>query len=525
VANSEWCPHCGAKDNLVADGSRFDHRTGERKKKLRCTECERSTQNPLDYDPKINIFDTLSRPLPKTNRYVITCAQNATNYHKKFLTSLVKYCDHNDAELLIIPIRYKNPTSTWSKTAKKYDWWHEDLMPFMFVDRANIVPGLTILADIRTQLTAEKPLTGFETITGESWGILGHPKLQLTAIASPAHKLPKIMTTTGAVTLSDNYIDSKAGKKGQFHHTYGACIVEVDGDKTHIRQINAMKNGTFIDLEKKYTPDGVEDAPPAAALIMGDTHVQFVDPDVVDATFNGKHSIVETLKPRQLVFHDVLDFYSQNWHDKKNPFIQYGKHVAQMSNVADEVDMTCRFLNQMVPKGTKAIIVPSNHNEGLDRWIRDHDWKTDPSHMEFYLETALEMLRSTKMEDRGVTTVDPFRYWAEKKLLCDNIFLNRDDPYEIQGIECGFHGDEGPNGAKGSIEAFKRIASKTVIGHFHWPAISEGCYQVGTNSRLKLQYNTGPSSWMHADCVIYANGKRSLIMILDGDWRLHSKKK
>jgi hypothetical protein len=30
---------------------------------------------------------------------------------------------------------------------------------------------------------------------------------------------------------------------------------------------------------------------------------------------------------------------------------------------------------------------------------------------------------------------------------------------------------------------------------------------------------------MHADCVIYANGKRSLIMILDGDWRLHSKKK
>lgn len=517
---SLWCPHCGAKDRLISHGSRFDHRLEKKVKKVKCQECERSTIKPLDYDPRTNIFETFSKPLPKSDRYVITCAQNATKYHKKFLETLLTYCDHNNAELLIIPIRYKNPTSMWSEKAKQYDWWHKDLLPYMFVDRVNITPGLCLLADIRTQLTAERPLTGFETITGDAWGILGHPKLQLTAIAAPSHKVPKVMTSTGAVTLADNYIDSKAGKKGEFHHTFGACVVEVDGNKTHIRQINALKNGTFIDLDKKYAPKKVEPAPPAAALVMGDTHVQFVDPKVVDATFTNSDGIVKTLKPRQLVFHDVLDFYSQNWHDRNNPFIKYGKHAAGMANVADEVDLTCRFLNQMVPEGVKAVIVPSNHNEGLDRWIKEHDWKIDPAHMEFYLQTALEMIRSTKMEDRGVTHIDPFRYWAEKKLICDYTFLDRDDPYLIQGIECGFHGDQGPNGSRGSAESFKRIAAKTIIGHFHWPAIAEGCYQVGTNSRLKLQYNTGPSSWMHADCVVYANGKRSLIIIQDGDWRL-----
>lgn len=515
-----WCPHCGEKGRLVSDGSRFNHARGEREKKWRCNSCERSTTVPLDYDPKSNVFNELSRPLPKTNRYVITCAQNATRVHIKFLHTLEKYCSINDAALIIIPLRYKNPTSTWSNQAKSHDWWATEIVQYLFTDRVDLAPNLVVLGDIRTQLTAEKPLTGFESITGTKWGILGHPKLQLQTIAAPQTRWPKLMTTTGAVTVGDNYIDSKAGKKGEFHHTLGACVVEVDGELCHVRQINALKNGSFIDLDKKYTTEGQEDAPPASALVMGDTHVQFCDQNVIQATFKNKDCIIKTLKPKTLVFHDVLDFYSQNHWDRSNPFIKYGKHVAGLDNVQQEVDLTCRFLNEMVPDGTRGVIVPSNHNEGLDRWIREHDWKTDPSHMEFYLETALAMIKSTRMEERGVVTEDPFQYWAKQKLLGDFILLNRDEDFSVHGIELGFHGDQGPNGAKGSAESFKRIGAKTVIGHFHRPQIEEGCYQVGTNSRLQLQYTTGPSAWLHSDCVIYANGKRSLINILDGRWRL-----
>jgi len=60
---------------------------------------------------------------------------------------------------------------------------------------------------------------------------------------------------------------------------------------------------------------------------------------------------------------------------------------------------------------------------------------------------------------------------------------------------------------------------KTVIGHSHSPAILDGCYQVGVTGRLNQDYNDLPSSWMNTHCVIYANGKRSLLHVIEGEWR------
>ena len=73
------------------------------------------------------------------------------------------------------------------------------------------------------------------------------------------------------------------------------------------------------------------------------------------------------------------------------------------------------------------------------------------------------------------------------------------------------HGDRGPNGARGSAKNLRRIGIKSVIGHSHSPQISEGCYQVGTSSRLKLEYNEGPSGWLNTHCVIHADGKRQFV--------------
>jgi hypothetical protein len=99
-------------------------------------------------------------------------------------------------------------------------------------------------------------------------------------------------------------------------------------------------------------------------------------------------------------------------------------------------------------------------------------------------------------------------------------FLERDESFQVVGIELGMHGDRGPNGARGSIRNLARIGVKSIIGHTHSPGINEGCYQVGTSTRLKLEYNSGPSGWLNTHCVIYANGKRSLITVINGEWRL-----
>ena len=118
-------------------------------------------------------------------------------------------------------------------------------------------------------------------------------------MATPQSSLPKILTTTGAVTQK-NYIQGKAGKLGEFHHTFGACVVELKNGLFHLRQINALDDGSFIDLTEEYSPHGVAKAGRALALVMGDTHQEFVDPNVVKATFDGPNSIVSVLKPQHL---------------------------------------------------------------------------------------------------------------------------------------------------------------------------------------------------------------------------------
>ena len=64
----------------------------------------------------------------------------------------------------------------------------------------------------------------------------------------------------------------------------------------------------------------------------------------------------------------------------------------------------------------------------------------------------------------------------------------------------------------------RRIGAKTIIGHSHSPGIEEGCYQAGTSTNLRLEYNLGPSSWLNAHVVLYGNGKRAILPIIDGLW-------
>jgi hypothetical protein len=90
----------------------------------------------------------------------------------------------------------------------------------------------------------------------------------------------------------------------------------------------------------------------------------------------------------------------------------------------------------------------------------------------------------------------------------------------VEGIECGLHGHYGANGGKGGLKSFARIGVKTITAHAHTPGIEEGAYRVGTSTKLTRGYTHGPSSWLQTHCLIYPNGKRTLINIIDGKWRL-----
>lgn len=454
-----------------------------------------------------------------TQRYVITSAQNATPIHEAFFATLKTYAYLRGAKLIVIPYRYRNPTSWHTKDLEHDDWWASGLAEFITDQRFDINEHLTVLADIKTQPTASRPLTGLETITGLRSAIVGHPKLELTTVATPQSRMAKIMTTTGTCTIR-NYLESKAGKRAEFHHTFGACVVEVSGKRFHMRQINAAEEGSFIDLDTKYDGRRVSKVR-AKALVCGDIHVDVVDPAVVKATFEGPDSLSNLIRPEYVVYHDLLDFASRNHHHSKDPFVNYAKFHAGKDDVRAELERACAFVDRYTPEDARAVLVPSNHPDALARWVKETDPRLDPRNAVFWAQTFEFMCRRSKMTERGSFTPCPFNFWAEQliDMFDSTIFLTRGESFSLLGIELGLHGDMGSNGSRGSRKGLSKIGVKSILGHSHSPGITDGSYQTGTSTFLALDYSKGPSSWLQTHCILYANGKRSLVNIIDGEWR------
>lgn len=527
MANKLKCTRCGGPMNK--DGTR-----GGGRQRYACKDkaCGLQTSRAAQHDPNAGdgVSPVISREIARemkrkskgAKRYVITAAQNATPVHAPFLAALHSYCEHRGAELIVVPYRYHNATSIWSQAAQSQDWWAEEVIPFLMDKRVELGDHLIVLGDIKTQPTASRPTQGLETMTGARSAVVAHPKLELVSVPTPQSRLPKLITTTGAVTVP-NYVDARAGKKGEFHHTFGACVIEVTpSGGFHMRQINALRDGSFHELNYRYTSDGLPEEAPVAALVMGDSHVEFIDQEVVDATF-GKGGIVPVLKPGVLVWHDVFDCYARNHHTMKDPFNAIAKYHAGRDSVYNELVRCFRFIEKHTPPDTLNVIVESNHHNHLARWVREADPRADPENAVTWAQTFAMMAGNSHMGANGAFVPDPFAWWGEKLLPEDVLsrtrFLGPDESMTVMGIELGYHGDRGANGARGSIAQFGKIGAKTVIGHGHSPGIRDGVYQTGTNSKLRLEYNHGPSSWLHTDCLIYANGKRSLINIINGEWR------
>lgn len=501
---------CGAELSLTA----FDKNGDGDYRRSTCRRCRGSKQRraaPVKTEPEKRFTRALN-----AQRYLITSAQNSTPVHAPFFATLKRAAEFMGAELVVIPFRYKNPTSVFNDRFR--DHWAPELAPYLHNTRKKLNANLMLAADVKIQPTAGSPLDGFEALTGSESCIIGHPKMQFRSVPKMGRH-PKILTTTGACTAR-NYTDSKAGKLGAFHHYLGALLVEIDGSFFQIRQLNADRvTGEFTDLDLHYTAKGVSVAPRAAGLMMGDIHARFNSKSVDRATF-GPGGIVETLRPETLLWEDTNDDYAVNPHHAGNPFIAHAKSQAGFGDPKAEVEHAVQFVKDRTPKGTRSVIVASNHDDFLARWILSTDWRFCGSKA-FYLETAAAMLRSAVMTEEGASYSDPFAYWVNRlkgdaPIRC----LKRNENFKVAGIECSLHGHKGPNGSRATMKNLARVGVKVNSAHAHSPGIEEGHYRVGTSTPLSLEYTSGPSSWLNTHCVIYANGKRALINIVEGRWRV-----
>jgi hypothetical protein len=443
------------------------------------------------------------------DKFIISSVQVNTDLDRNFWASIKQYAQHNNAAIILRPVYY-----LW-KHNKKSRVFDGEVQPYLYENEIRLHAGLVVM-DVPVSATAVNPLSALDGLTGKMSGIVGHPQIQMKTVATPQSTMPKIMTTTGSISDKTNYSPSKAGKKGAFHHTLGAVVVELDGPIFHIRSVTGDNKGCFYDVNKKYTPDGVEEVERIPAIVTGDEHVWWMDPEVSDATYLREDSIVNVTKPMKIVRHDVSDSFSiSHWH-RDDVLTRFMKYRNNMNCLATELEDAATFMNMTTPPDTENIVVASNHHDHVMRWLNEVDWRQDMSNAIIYHQMWNALLVTAR---DGNWKLDPFVWWMDSRVTPPTKWLSRDDPVSIRGIMVSMHGDRGSNGSRGSLNNLKNIGVKSIIAHTHSPGIDKGCYQVGTSTIFNMPYTKGPSSWLNTHALIHPNGKRQLIHVIRGKWR------
>ena len=494
--------------------------------------------------------------LPKkgeVKRYLCTSAQNNTYLHEELFANLLVFAEYAGAELLISRFAYQRSglnrggdKAYWSKnyedqrmehgvqdkTEKLYGSdryvWPEAVYDHVSDERLELAPGLVWCGEWQRNPTTVNPLSGFQVYTGQKSGIFPHVKLCLESVPTSKHEPAKFNYTTGTITMR-NYIQKGAGLKAEFHHCYGAVLVEVDSDGDwFVRQISADSDGTFYDLDVKVQDGEITHFHRVEGLTLGDIHRERIDPVVAKVTA----TMHDNLNPIHTFYHDIINFGPRNHHDSKDPFKTFRRHVKGEENVRAEVEQAMEYLAHQAAHWpeTKHVVVDSNHDRALERWLRETDWRHDPVNMMFYMESVHAKLESIA----NTTDFHMLRHWwlqynenpkhTGNRYQGNVQFLDEDESFVIcddahGGIETGMHGHLGANGGRGNIRTFAKMGRRANVGHSHSAGIVEGIWQAGTSSLLDLEYNKGMSSWSHSHILTYENGKRAMITIRNGKYK------
>ena len=447
----------------------------------------------------------------KVTRYVISAIQNDTDINKKFMATLDHFCKLKKAEMILIPTKYLGKLEKAT--------WDERYTNRICDTERNIGKSVKILGDLELLSSLENPCAGFDAVSKGKTIFVGHPQYYLKSLPRNTSEQPRFLIATGAVTVPNVNSNSKAGKKALQNHTLVAQYLSIVDEGTpkeelHIRAL-CFDGVGFFDVDGYYADKTFKPGVTLEALVPGDDHVIEIDPSVMGNVYTNKNSMVNILKPKIIVHHDTLDCTAITHHAKGLVVKQNAMEKNGTNDLEKELTVTCEFVLNTTPAKTKALIVASNHNEHLDRWLQDPDSNLDRKNAKLY---HWFMYNRMLDENKGKTAFQMYMNHFYPKSLQNVEFLNRDVPRLIKGIEVHNHGDLSANGGKNGKTFFPKYDHKVIHGHIHSPSVDKTSYCVGTSSKYKLSYTSGNTSWNHTVCLIYANGERQLVHILNNKW-------
>jgi len=461
----------------------------------------------------------------KVKRFILTSAQNNCQVHAGLLKNLEALATHVAGEIkvsftLYDKTGYRGILRDQAPSPRAHDiWWDKAVLPYVTNEHTLLHRRLAFCGELDLLATMRNPLAGFDSYAGRTSLIIPHNTFAMRCVPGRRHQMPKELYTTGSLT-QPNFIQRRSGQLAHFHHILGALLVEVDHDKCwYVHHLNADKNGDFMWLDCRVSNGRVSPAHQdnVKALVVGDVHNEKLSHPVAEVSLFSATSPLRALKPATVILHDLIDFTSRNHHNIDDPLFRQTPAALHVT-IASEMMKARTFLNDLRKHMVGPIvIVQSNHDLALRRWVQRTDWRTDPVNAEFYLRLAV--IAVSRLKDGCKCNLLKEAIDMSGRIEGLVRWLDTDESYEVAGIECGMHGDIGPNGSKGSPKNLSRLGFKTFTAHTHTPSIVDGCYTVGVLGRLDMDYNKGPSSWMHAHGIIYANGKRAFIQIKNGKWR------
>jgi hypothetical protein len=443
------------------------------------------------------------KSVKKSKVYIITTAVTEAPVHKPFLHNLKCYAEYRMGQLIILP----------SLATGKSQYTLDPLLADQNVvlNDLHLNTNFMILG-LKNTAKAVDPTTGLPRAGRRGGSIVtASPKQRLKYIATGIQTLPNAIMTTGAVTLPHYGTKALQWEKSAYmanlDHVMGAIIVEIDGNKFHFRQIQADKHGNFVDLNHIAYQGLITETSPKA-LVLGDWHVGSTNQLARKASIEQ----IKFLKPKYIFLHDFADMLSANAH-LLGKELTLGKMARKGKlSLAKELEACAKELDLLAALVPKVVIVKSNHDDFLDRYLNEGRYVKDHENHILALELAVAMAEGYSPLAYGVK-----KFGSKAKNV---IWLEEDESFEVEGIECGAHGHRGSGGTRGSPQSMENAFLRSVSGHNHTPQILRGTYIVGTNTDTNPDYGKGPSSWFNTNCSIYKHGLRQLINAINGDWKI-----
>ena len=322
------------------------------------------------------------------------------------------------------------------------------------------------------------------------------------------------MASTGTVTLPDYdsnmYMAQRRAYIAEHSHLFGAAYVEVQNSKIfHFTQVECKsKDGTIYLRDQMYTPTAKKKAK-AKVFVMGDLHSGFTCPQARQNWIE----IIDSTKPEIIAIHDGFNGYSVNGHIKDDYIAQALRSMHNLDDLKAELIHFAKELEFWASKCDQLVIVPSNHNDWLTRYLRKG----------LYVRDSKNHLTGAILAVAMLNKQDPLRYAVEEiaGVKCDNIYWpSRNEDIIIGGVQINCHGDVAVGGTKGSLAGMRSSYIASFSGHTHTAGISGDAWQVGTSGFLQEEYNNGAGKWTNTSGLLYDNGSRALVNSVFGNWKV-----